>query len=80
MVVGLNVRMTASYSLLKTHAKQFGERKEGSYIQAIMKITNTIIINTHTVINSMCDKAWRSKGKFVYLGINKERKFKSIIK
>jgi len=31
----LNVRMTASYSLLKTHAQQFGEAKEGSYIYGI---------------------------------------------
>mgnify|MGYP003974835129 CR=1 FL=1 len=71
MAVSLNVRMTASYSLLKAGAQWFGEARECSYIQAIMKITNTIINHIHTVINSMCDIAWRSQRKFVYLGINK---------
>jgi len=31
------VRMTASYSLLKTHARMFGEAREGSYIYRVNK-------------------------------------------
>jgi len=37
LAVGLFVRMTASYSLSKTHAKQFGEAKESSYIYRVNK-------------------------------------------
>jgi len=34
------VRITASYSLLKTHARMFGEAREDSYIYGIIKVNN----------------------------------------
>ena len=37
LVVWMNVRMTASYSLSKTDTQWFGEAKEGSYIYRVNK-------------------------------------------